>query len=331
MTRKSLICITTCMRLQEVKKYVLPYIDFCNRFEGFDFLLSLDGYDVEYLDFCKEFHIPLLFSEEREGVGISKNRVLKKLGKNYDYIFFIDDDVELMDETVFFDHIRTSEALNIPHLSAKVIDRNPTRQIYNNEILEKGFKGGGQFNFFKSEVLLKIGGWHPYFSRFRRYGHAEHTYRFFHAEFQDYPFIALQKTFLKTFVHDLPHVTQLIEVPFVDEYFHPEEWKLIQQKLTFYPIVTLSPFYFLDYNRSFNEKIYVFLSKNKRKKYPFIHQLKERRKCLSELYFFHFLKETKLFRRIMLFFLSLFLYPGNNLIKHHVKTRWFRRNKHHKP
>lgn len=320
--KKSLICITTCMRLHEIKKYILPYIDFCNRHPEFDFLLSLDGYDANYIEFCKEFHIPVLFSEEREGVGISKNRVLKKFGENYDSIFFIEDDVELIDETVFFDQIYISETLNIPHLSGKVIDDRPTMQFFDHKILEKGFKGGGYFNFFRTRELLKVGGWHPYFSRLKRHGHAEHTYRFYYAGLQEFPFIALQSTFFMTFIHDPEHVTHITEKNYVDGYFHPEEWKLIQQKLTYYPVITMSPFHFINFDRSFNQKIHFLLLEQKGKKYPLIVNKKERRKSLSEFYFFNFLKEKRLLRRIKYFLCSFLISPFNNLIKHHIKTKW---------
>ena len=62
-----------------IKTFVWDYIIFAKSNVDYDFVLSLDGADSDTISYCQKYHIPLLYSEENEGVGISKkqsNRVL---------------------------------------------------------------------------------------------------------------------------------------------------------------------------------------------------------------------------------------------------------------
>ena len=63
--KKSLICITTCNRLSEVKKYIWDYLRFINSNKEFHFVLALDGNDQSYIDFCHEFEIGRASCRER--------------------------------------------------------------------------------------------------------------------------------------------------------------------------------------------------------------------------------------------------------------------------
>ena len=86
--KKSLICITTCNRVSAIKAVIWDYINFCKKNDSFDFLISLDGDDKETVRYCEKHNIPLVYSKVREGVGLSKNRVLKTYSE-FDYYFFI--------------------------------------------------------------------------------------------------------------------------------------------------------------------------------------------------------------------------------------------------
>lgn len=307
---KSLITITTCNRLHEVKKYILPYIDFCNRNEEFDFLLSLDGDNSEYLEFCNEFQIPLLYSDEREGVGLSKNRVLKQF-PNYDYYFFIEDDVELIDASIFQENIDYSVRHNIPHLSRCAFDEK-------GEMITEGFKAGAQFNFFEAKALFQVGGWNTLFAKHKRFGHSEHSFRFYNIELQKYPFIALKNNIKKIVVHDPPHVTRIEHIS-NDGHYHSDEKALIAEKTTYFPLQTLSTYYFNGYNCSCNLKVANYLKAHKRK-YPLI-KGRERCKCFGEYYFYKFQQTHSLFGRIRFLCASVFLYPNNNMLKHYIKKK----------
>jgi len=312
---KSLITITTCNRLHEVKKYILPYIDFCNHNEDFDFLLSLDGNNPEYLDFCNEFHIPLLYSDEREGVGLSKNRVLTQF-PDYDYYFFIEDDVELIDGSVFQDNIDFSVENNVPHLSHRTWGYDSIKTITNGTIIIKGTKAAAQFCFFEAKALFKIGGWNTLFAQYKRFGHSEHSYRFFHAGLQDYPFIALEATSKKLFVHDPPHVTN-IECDYIDNHYHPDEKALIDQKTTYFPLQTLSKFHYNGFDMNYNKVVAEYLQNN-RKKYPLV-KGKERCKCFGGMYLYKAQNTKMWFMKWVYLSISFLLFSKSSSLRHFIK------------
>lgn len=313
---KSLITITSCNRIDEVKKYILPYIDFCNRNTDFDFLLALDGNNQEYIDFCCKFEIPLLYSDKQEGVGLSKNRVLTKF-HNYDYYFFIDDDVELLNGKVFGDNIEFSKKNNIPHLSGLTFGEKSKEIMIDNQNVIYGFKAGGYFNFFDANYLKKVGGWHTCFAKYKRYGHSEHSYRFYINNFQKNPFICIESTIKNFILHNPPHVTSESKAPYF-EHFHFEEEELIHKKISFFPIQTISKFYFIENNMSLNNAVIVFLDKNN-KKYPLIKGI-QRNICYSDFYFFKFYSSKNYIVKFFYLFLSFINNPINNQIKHLIKN-----------
>lgn len=319
MSYKALICITTCNRLNEVKKYILPYIQFCNNEASFSFLLSLDGNNKEYIDFCNTYNIPLLYSEEREGVGLSKNRVLKQF-QDFDYYFFIEDDIELIDANIFglfiniflvtgYHHFSYSHILN----ATKVEHRNHVQLTHNNF-------GGGQFNFYTRFGLDQVGGWHTCFAKYKRFGHTEHTYRFYHGNLTPSPFIFIDEARDMQIIHDPPHVTNLdVNLENPDSELILEEEELIKQKTVFYPITTLSAFHFNEFDMCFNRIVDDFLKRNKRK-YAFVRGM-ERMKCFSEYYFFKFTTAKSILVKLFFFIASFVCQPLNNQIKHFIKKR----------
>lgn len=315
---KVLITITSCNRLDEIKKFIIPYILFCNNKESFHFLLSLDGNNTEYIDFCNNFHIPLIYSEEREGVGIAKNRVLKKFS-DYDFYYFIDDDIELLDDTIFEENINFAVQQKVPHLSGTVLDNEIKNTIWKKTFVKKGFKAGGYFNFFEAKALFKVGGWHPHFSKYKRYGHSEHSYRFYNNKLQEYPFISLESTEKKFIIHNPPHVTNdATQANF--NHFHPDELELIENKLLYFPITTISKYYFNGYNTKFNPIIEKLAAT--KKKYPLLNR-KERKKAFSEFYFAQFERNTNTMKKMIFFIKSFIFNPLNYPLKHYIKTKFF--------
>src|SRR5690554_3333324 len=185
---KALITITTCNRLSEVKKYIWEYLSFVNANQDFHFVLALDGKEQSYIDFCDKYAIPLVYSEEREGVGLSKNRVLTKFPE-YDYYFFVEDDVELVHEGIFNSIIKHHHLTFYPHFCGNTKHKMIEEDIVGSTCLQFSKRGGGYFNFFSKEGQQKVGGFHTLFAKYKRFGHTEHTYRFYRANLQPAPFI----------------------------------------------------------------------------------------------------------------------------------------------
>lgn len=318
MKGRTLICITTCKRINELKKIVLPYIDYCNKNEAYSFILSLDGKESSYIDFCQQYSIPLIYSENREGVGISKNRILKSF-PDYDYYFFLDDDVELIDFSIFEDFINVFEKTSYHHMSANYLRKETSTLKIDNYLLTFGMYGGAYFNFFTKEGIAKVGGWNTLFAKYKRYGHTEHTYRFFHQGLCPAPFIALTSSNNKILLHNPPHVSEESSQMNNESQLISEEENMIAEKTTFFPVSTISEFNFNGFDLNYNKAVAEFLQKHK-KRYPITFG-KERRKSLAEYYFGMFLLEKNAFRKCCYFFRSILCNPFSNPLKHFIKTK----------
>ena len=254
---KSLICITTCARSLNIKALVWDYILFCNNNIHFDFIVSLDGSDNETINYCKKYNIPLIFSEKREGVGISKNRVLKNC-PYYGYYFFIEDDVELLDSNIFDIHINISRNTGVEHFS--LFDKSRFRNIvgktsYKNLTIVHSLYGGAPFNFYSRKGIEIVGGFHTDFAKYKRFGHTEHTYRYVNNDLSDFPFNVIEEL-IEGFCNwnDPLSVTKINVETTQNRLFIGEE-KLIKEELLFFPIKTLSKINML--NNSGSNKIKV--------------------------------------------------------------------------
>lgn len=315
----ALIVITTCKRINLIKQNIWEYIRFVNSDVNFNFLLSLDGEEKEYLEFAEEYEIPLLYSKEREGVGLSKNRVLQKF-PDYDYYFFVEDDVYLLDSSIFDFFIQVSNKENIPHLmvyGSTNVQKVEKKQDYT---LIYSKIGGAPFNFFSKKGLDTVGGWNTLFAKYKRFGHTEHSYRFLHQDLQKSPFIAIEEAKRMIIVFDPPHVTKIHSVKNKNGLCR-EEQELINKKTTYFTLKTISPFYFNQKPLDYNHKTAVFLDTN-RKKYPLTNG-KERRIALAEHSALKIEKTNDFSRKISLFLKSIWYYPKNVALKHYIKTRLF--------
>jgi hypothetical protein len=308
--KDGLITITTCNRLLEVKKNIVPFLQFCSKNEGFDFVLSLDGEDKDYLEFCDKYNIPLIYSKKREGVGLSKNRVLK-LFPNYKYYFFVDDDVEIVDDSIFKIFIEIHKKYDYNHLSYSV-NKNPVL-LNKEEGVIGGFIGSGAFNFFTRKAIEKVGGWHTLFSKYKRYGHTEYSYRIFFKKLNPYPFVAIKNIEKYILINDPPHVTtpdkSIIKN---DNELIKEEQEMINSKQSYFPLKTLSEFYFNGINVSLT-KLHPDLNKGRYYLLEGIDKIKA-----WGNYFFH---RFKIKKNPLCLFLSVILYPNNNHLKHWIKQK----------
>lgn len=264
---KTLICINTCKRASAIKAMIWEYIEFVKSNAEYDFVISLDGIDSETIEYCKKFNIPLIYSEENEGVGLSKNRVLELLS-NYEYYFFIEDDVELLNPEVFDIHIKLSQITGIHHFSlfdaSRIIDQKAITNIDEFSIVHSMY-GSAQVNFFTREGLEKVGGFHDEFAIYKRFGHTEHTYRFVNAGLSTYPFNIVSNCIEDYFKWNDPISVTKIKTAFTDKRLFPREQEIIEQSLSFYPLRTLSRFHMMGSIDS--SLIYI-------DRYNFIHKIK---------------------------------------------------------
>jgi hypothetical protein len=308
----SLVAINTCNRLYEVKKNIVSFIQFCAQTSDFDFVLSLDGTNKDYIAFCEKYKIPLLFSEEREGVGLSKNRVLKQF-PDYECYFFIEDDIELIDYSIFKLIQNASKITGIPHFCNNHLKSEVKRERITklNKTITFSMTGGAQFCFFTKTGIEKVGGWHTAFAKYKRFGHTEHTYRFMYSMQQESPFAFIEGLTESCLIINTPPPVTNIKIETNENELIPEEQVMIDSKQTYFPITTLSKFYFNGFDVSIPH-LHPDLLKGR---YALL-KGKEKIKAWGNFYFHKY----KISKNPLYFLLALLLYANNNLLKHYVKT-----------
>lgn len=317
---KALITITTCNRLHEVKKYIWDYLAFVNKDRNFDFVLSLDGNQQEYIDFAENFDIPLISSDEREGVGLSKNRVLSFF-PNYDFYFFIEDDIELINENIFNEVIETYHQSNIHHFCNHHSHRMMESWQVGQTKLKACLTGGAQFAFYSKQGIEAVGGFNTLFAKYKRFGHTEHSYRFFHQNLQNGPFIFADEWLHHFLIHSPKQVTSNQNIKVSELGLIEEEQQLIDNKSSFFPLQTITPFQFNHKQLGRIKKVELFLSQEK-KKYP-LSKGRPRRVALAEHYALRIYSADGALQKIGLILKSIWFYPLNNALKHYIKTNFF--------
>jgi hypothetical protein len=259
-----------------------------------------------------------LYSEEREGVGLSKNRTLERF-PDFDYYFFIEDDVELLDGSVFPIHIEVARASGIHHLSLTArrrirnYDRSST--IAGHRVVH-GFYGSADFNFFTAEGLRQVGGWHPLFAEYRRWGHTEHSYRFYRAGLAPTPFNVIEDLTEACIWHIPPTVTRTNLLPVdANEIVAPER-KLIDEELIHVPLETISPYEFNGFPFGELDRLAATLKADER--YPLV-DARERRQCRSDYRLWQFRSGASAPRRAAALLAAAWSWPRNPRLRHTVK------------
>jgi hypothetical protein len=100
------------------------------------------------------------------------------------------------------------------------------------------------FSFFTGAGLSQVGGWHPRFAEFRRWGHTEHSYRFYRAGLAPAPFNVCRELTDGCVWHLHPAVTNPTLLPADEEEIVAPERALIDSELLHFPVVTLSSYEF---------------------------------------------------------------------------------------
>jgi hypothetical protein len=316
---RALVCVTTCQRLRFLRRYLPHFARFCARDPRFSVLVALDGTEAETLGFCEEWGVPLLYSDAREGVGLSKNRVLERY-PDFDYYFFLEDDVELVDGSVFPAHVELSRASGIHHLSLFECGgvRKPTGEsvVAGHQVVE-GLFGSADFSFYTGVGLSQVGGWHPRFAEYRRWGHTEHSYRFYRAGLAPAPF-TVAKDLAGTCIWHYPSaVTRVQGVPVDRDDIAAPERELIDEELRYVPVQTLSPYHVNDVPLGRPSRLAGVL--DQRERYPLVDG-RERRHSHSDYHLWRFGRATTLRGRARALIAATRDWPGNPALRDTVRT-----------
>lgn len=176
------IGIVTCNRLDYLKN-LLNSVKFCNWAE---LVIVNDGDHIENLE---GYNYYLINNDTNLGVGKSKNKAMQHLlDKGCDYIFIIEDDMIILDDSVFDKYIQASRVTGIQHMMfayhgpankggisggkphpRKIIDYGDIKLSLNQHCV-------GSFCFYTRKCLEDVGLMDEEFDK-NNFEHVEHSYR----------------------------------------------------------------------------------------------------------------------------------------------------------
>lgn len=314
---RALVCITTCERPHYLRRYLPHFARFCAGDRRFSLLVALDGADAETRRFCEEWRVPLLHSEECEGVGLSKNRALERF-PDFDYYFFVEDDVELIDGSVFPAHVELAQASGIHHFSlfSRRRIRDYEESVVAGRRVAHGLYGSASFNFFTAAGLERVGGWHPRFAEYRRWGHTEHSYRLYRAGLTPAPFNVVVDLVDTCAWHIPPSVVRTDLLPVDSDEMSPPERELIDRELLHVPVTTISPYSFNGVGFGEVERLAATLDGGER--YPLVAR-GERRHCRSDFQLWRYRTLASRPRRAGALLAAAWQWPGNPRLKRTIR------------
>jgi hypothetical protein len=321
---RALVSCTTADRAGYVRRYLPHLARACVSDPRLDLLVALDGPDPETRAFCRQWDVPLLFSDTREGVGLSKNRVLERF-PDYDYYFFLEDDLEVLDGSIFRRHVEFMDAGEMHHMSlfSKAEGGQPTGEstVLGERIVHFSY-GSAEFNAFTQEGLLKVGGWHPAFAQFRRWGHTEHSARFPRAGLAPAPFnvaVGLSGSCIR---HRPRSVTTPATEARLDAHGISEfERNLISEALTHVPLKTIAPYHVSDVPPGKASRLAMLV--DGRARYPLLSSA-ERRDALADYHVGRAAAIASPVSKAGTLVLAGVLAPRNLALRHAVKTNLLR-------
>ncbi len=315
---RALICVTTCRRLAGLRSYLPHYAQLCVQDRRFSLLVALDGTEEDTIRFCAEWDVALVYADEREGVGLSKNRVLERFPA-FDYYFFVEDDVELVDGSVFPAHVELSNASGIHHFSLFGGEvRGPVGEsVVAGRRIVHGLFGGAHLTFYTAEGLARVGGWHPRFAEYRRWGHTEHSYRFPRVGLAPAPFNVVTELSDACIWHVPPPVTRVSGVPVDADQISSVEREVMGLELSHLPVQTLSAHHSNGIAPGSPELLVAALAGGER--YPLVGRA-ERRRCRSSYQLWRFEKATSAHGRIEALLHTVVNWPANPALRHKLKS-----------
>jgi hypothetical protein len=320
---RALVAFTTSNRSAYVKRCFPELARAALGDQRLDLLVALDGDDAETRAVCAEWNIPLLYSDEREGVGLSKNRVLEHF-PDYDYYFFLEDDVEVLDGTVFARHVELMQASGIQHMS--LYSQRGELPPSTGETIVRGQRivhypyGHADLNAFTRASLERVGGWHPLFATYRRWGHTEHSYRFARVGLAPAAFNVAVDLADTCIWHSPPSVTSWVGLAAVDvDGIAQPERELIQQELTHVPLQTIAASH-LENRPPGQVPDLARAVRGRRGRYPLLHGA-DRRLAQSDFLLWRFETASAWRTRLAAFLAATVLYPNSIAVRHAAKTR----------
>lgn len=185
--------IVTCNR----PNFLMKLLDSIKYRNDLELVIVNDGNPVE----LPGYNYYVLQNEQNLGVGKSKNRAMQHLlDKGCEYIFIIEDDCVIVDDTVFESYIKASELSGIQHFNFgpgtpfnRVQSLN-NYDLHNRDQLSETAQPAplitidykhvkvdlyphcaGVFSFFTKEILSQVGLHDDNF--FNAWEHVDHTYR----------------------------------------------------------------------------------------------------------------------------------------------------------
>ncbi len=319
---RALVAFTTSNRAVYAKRYLPHLARACVSDTRIDLVVALDGDDAETRALCAQWHVPLICSEAQEGVGLSKNRVLERF-PDYDYYFFLEDDVEVLDGSVFARHVELMQASGIHHMSLfdYAEGRGPRFETsaLGQRLVHFGF-GSAEFNAFTREGLDRVGGWHPLFARYRRWGHTEHSYRFPRHDLAPAPFNVAVDLAALCIRHRPPSVTAGAALAPLDaDQIAAPERELMSQKLDYVPVQTLAP-YHVENEPGRPATELAEIVGHTRNRYPLLRGA-DWRHAQADYLVWRFESSRKPLGGIAALVLAGLLYPSGIALRHAVKIR----------
>lgn len=316
---RALIAVTTCNREAYLRR-CLPFLARATvEHPSLALLVSLDGDEPATRSLCERWQVPLLYSDSREGVGLSKNRVLERFPE-FDYYFFLEDDVEVTDASVFPAHVALAQGLGMHHMSLfeprRAREVVASSSLLGQHILHCQY-GSADFNFFTRHGLERVGGWHPEFANYKRWGHTEHSYRFSRSGLAPAPFnIAVSLSRMCAW-HSPPSVTQVAGITFDTMEIAAPERELMEQELEFVPLQTLAPYHYNQVPIEPAERLAATLTGDEM--YPLLVDA-ERRRARSDYLVWRFRNDRNPLRRLWAGTFAGMVAPSNPEWRHEVKS-----------
>ncbi len=316
---RALICVTTCERLGHLRRYLPHLARYCVEDARFRLVVALDGTDPDYLAFCERWDIPLVYADAREGVGLSKNRVLERFD-DFAYYFFVEDDVELVDGSVFPAHVALHRASGIHHFSlferGGVRERTGESRIDGTRVVH-GMYGPAHFCSYTGEGLRAVGGWHPLFAEYRRWGHTEHSWRFYRAGLAPAPFNVAETLSDTCIWHYPPAVTRVTGVPVDPHQIAAPERELIDQALRHVPLRTLASHHHNGVPPGAPARLADLLSG--RDRYPLVEGA-ERRRCGADFLLWRSRTAEGAMERVAALLGGALLFPTNPALRRRLRA-----------
>lgn len=266
------IGISCFNRLENVKK-ILHTLREHQLTQKYQIVFASDGCTDGTQSFLKEQKDVVLVSAENQGVAANKNRLLRML-KSFKYIFLFEDDILLVDPSLFDHVVEVHKQTGLHHFNYGCLATYKPKK-YNKIDLSGSGDLNGQFVFITQKVLEKVGYFNPAFKGYG-YEHCEWTFRICKAGFYQwvpYYMIAEPKKFFE-FLPETGGMPQKTKSYWLEnqnaelfcDVVHHEKFKIYQPE----PKETLSTF---NTNLSFNNQLIVssknsFCSRSSMPKYP---------------------------------------------------------------